>query len=135
MGRSEDMRAIRSTDMGPELAVRSLVHKLGYRLRLHRKDLPGKRGLVFPARRKVVFVHGCFWHSLGCKSSHIPKSNTGYWGPKLDRHRTRDHKNIEALAMASWRSHVIWECETKDEVSLAKSVGQFLRGESSGVQR
>jgi len=97
MDRSANMRAIRSKDMQPELKVRSLVHSLGFRFRLHRKDLPGKPDLVFPSRRKVIFVHGCFWHSHGCGLSHIPKSNVAYWGPKLARNIARDHCNIAAL--------------------------------------
>jgi DNA mismatch endonuclease (patch repair protein) len=124
--RSANMRAIRSKDMRPELTVRSIAHKLGYRFRLHRKDLPGKPDLVFPSRRKVIFVHGCFWHSHGCKISHMPKSNAGYWGPKLERNRTRDHRNIEALTAAGWGSLVIWECETRDDADLRKRVMKFL---------
>ena len=87
MDRSANMRAIRSKDMKPELAVRSLVHRLGYRFRLHRKDLPGKPDLAFGPRRKVIFVHGCFWHGHNCKKAHIPKSNRGYWGPKQRRNK------------------------------------------------
>jgi DNA mismatch endonuclease (patch repair protein) len=79
------MRAIRSKDMQPELRVRSIVHRLGYRFHLHRNDLPGRPDLVFASRRKVIFVHGCFWHSHGCKVAHTPKSNTEYWEPKLER--------------------------------------------------
>ena len=90
MNRSANMRAIRSKDMLPELAVRRLVHKLGYRFRLHRATLPGQPDLVFGPRRKVIFVHGCFWHSHGCKKAHVPKSNRHYWLPKLRRNRTRD---------------------------------------------
>src|SRR5579863_8250129 len=120
MNRSENMRAIRSKGMRPELAVRSLAHKLGYRFRLHRKDLPGKPDLVFASRRKVVFVHGCFWHSHGCKAAHIPKTNQEYWGPKLERNKTRDAKSIEALQAEGWRSLVVWECETCDENVVEK---------------
>jgi DNA mismatch endonuclease (patch repair protein) len=91
MDRSANMRAIRSKDMRPELAVRSLVHRIGYRYGLHKKDLPGKPDLVFASRRRVVFVHGCFWHShKGCNLAHMPKSNLTYWGPKLERNRARD---------------------------------------------
>jgi DNA mismatch endonuclease (patch repair protein) len=122
------MRAIRSKGMRPELAVRSLAHKLGYRFRLHRKDLPGKPDLVFPSRRKVIFVHGCFWHSHGCKISHAPKSNLEYWMPKLARNLTRDQRSIAALTESGWKSLVIWECETKDETSLAKGLKRFLDG-------
>lgn len=129
MDRSENMRAIRSKGMRPELAVRSLVHRLGYRFRLHRKDLPGKPDLVFASRRKVIFVHGCFWHShQGCKAAHVPKSNVNYWGPKLDRNQARDSKNIKALAAAGWKALVIWECDTANETTLSKRVKRFLGG-------
>src|SRR5437588_8403122 len=97
MDRSENMRAIRSKGMRPELAVRHLVHKMGYRFRLHRKELPGKPDLVFVSRRKVIFVHGCFWHSHDCKCAHVPKSNVDYWSPKLRRNQARDARNIEGL--------------------------------------
>jgi DNA mismatch endonuclease (patch repair protein) len=126
MDRSANMRAIRSKDMLPELAVRSLVHKLGYRFRLHRSNLPGKPDLVFPSRRKVIFVHGCFWHSHECKIAHVPKSNQGYWGPKLQRNKIRDAKNVEALRAEGWKVLVIWECKTRDERGLSKQVRTFL---------
>lgn len=126
MDRSANMRAIRSKDMLPELAVRSLVHGLGYRFRLHRKDLPGKPDLVFVSRRKVIFVHGCFWHSHNCKAAHIPKSNQSYWGPKLERNQIRDGKNAEALATAGWKSLIIWECETKNSRAASSRVKKFL---------
>jgi DNA mismatch endonuclease (patch repair protein) len=128
MNRSENMRAIRSKGMRPELAVRSLAHNLGYRFRLHRKDLPGKPDLVFASRRKVIFVHGCFWHSHGCRNAHTPKSNLEYWTTKLSRNQARDGKTIEALATAGWKSLVIWECETKDEAGLNKRLKKFLDG-------
>ncbi len=99
MDRSENMRAIRSKDTQPEMAVRSLVHKLGYRFRLHRSDLPGKpANLSFPARRKVIFVHGCFWHSHGCKPGLTPKSNQDFWLPKLRQNKVRDRKSLKALS-------------------------------------
>jgi DNA mismatch endonuclease (patch repair protein) len=126
MDRSANMRAIRSINMRPELAVRRLVHKLGYRFRLHRADLPGKPDLVFGPRRKVIFVHGCFWHSHGCKKAHVPKSNRDYWLPKLRRNKTRDARNIKALKTAGLKSMVIWECETRDEDALKKRVKAFL---------
>jgi DNA mismatch endonuclease (patch repair protein) len=126
MDRSANMRAIRSKNMQPELKVRSLVHKLGYRFRLHRKDLPGKPDLVFGPRRKVIFVHGCFWHSHNCKTAHIPKSNLEYWGPKLERNKTRDGKNIEALQAEGWQALVVWECEAGDEIGLTNRLRTFL---------
>ena len=129
MDRSANMRAIRSKDMQPELKVRNVVHNLGFRFRLHRKDLAGKPDLVFPSRRKVIFVHGCFWHSHGCKLSHMPKSNAAYWGPKLERNRTRDQRNLEMLTIAGWKSLVIWECEIGDDLGLRRRVLKFLNGD------
>lgn len=126
MNRSQNMRAIRSKGMRPELAVRSLVHQLGYRFRLHRKDLPGKPDLVFASRRKVIFVHGCFWHAHDCKIAHKPKSNADYWGPKLQRNQMRDTKNNDALKAAGWKSLVIWECEIRSGRTLERRVKTFL---------
>jgi len=128
VNRSENMRRIRSKGMLPELAVRSLVHRMGYRFRLHRKDLPGKPDLVFVSRRKVIFVHGCFWHShQGCKIAHKPKSNARYWGPKLKRNQARDKKNLKALTAIGWKPLVIWECEIKFQEKLEKQMAAFLR--------
>lgn len=128
MDRSANMRAIRSKGMRPELAVRSLVHKMGYRYRLHKKDLPGRPDLVFPSRRKVIFVHGCFWHAhKHCKAAHLPKSNLEDWGPKLERNRTRDRENIEGLNADGWESMVVWECEVKTQDELEKRLLDFLR--------
>jgi DNA mismatch endonuclease (patch repair protein) len=102
---------------------------MGYRFRLHRKDLPGKPDLVLPSRRKVIFVHGCFWHQhFGCKIAHVPKSNVSFWKPKLERNRARDAKNIEALGAAGWKSLIIWECELKDEKRVRHDIQHFLGG-------
>jgi len=124
--RSERMARIRGRDTKPELLVRRLVHRCGFRYRLHRKMLPGKPDLVFPSRKKVIFVHGCFWHSHGCRISHTPKSNADYWGPKLERNVLRDQRNIQALRAAGWSSFVIWECETDDEERIRKRIVKFL---------
>jgi DNA mismatch endonuclease (patch repair protein) len=133
--RSENMRAIRSKGMRPELAVRSLVHRLGYRFRLHRKDLPGKPDLVFVSRRKVIFVHGCFWHShQGCKVAHVPKSNLSYWEPKLERNRARDVRNVEALTATGWQTLVVWECEISRSGELRERLVHFLRDEVKSRQ-
>jgi DNA mismatch endonuclease, patch repair protein len=132
MDRSANMRAIRSKDMLPELRIRSLVHNLGYRFQLHRKDLPGKPDLVFASRRKVIFVHGCFWHSHNCKIAHVPKSNVSYWLSKLERNRDRDKKNVKALRAGGWACFIIWECETKDCSAVAARVKKFL-GEQRSV--
>lgn len=126
MDRSANMRAIRSKDMKPELAVRRLVHRMGYRFRLHRHDLPGRPDMVFSSREKVIFVHGCFWHSHNCKTAHLPKSNREYWGPKLKRNRVRDKKNVERLAASGWQCLVVWECEIGDEKVLRRRIEAFL---------
>ena len=124
------MRRIKSKDMKPELAVRRLVHNLGFRYRLHRKDLPGKPDLVFGPKRKVIFVHGCFWHGHeleGCLDARRPKSNTGYWNPKLTRNKERDAKHIKNLEADGWQVFVVWECETKDEAPLRRELRRFLK--------
>lgn len=126
MDRSENMRRIRSKGMLPELAVRSIVHQMGFRFRLHRKDLPGRPDLVFVSRRKVIFVHGCFWHAHDCRIAHTPKSNAAYWGPKLERNKARDVRNIEALGAAGWKPLVIWECEIRSGRTLQKRIRAFL---------
>lgn len=121
------MRAIRSKDTKPELTVRRLVHSHGYRYRLHRAGLPGKPDLVFVSRRKVILVHGCFWHGHGCKLSHVPQSNRDYWLPKLARNVVRDRENQAALAAKGWQSLVIWECELKQLAKVRQRVARFLR--------
>ena len=127
MDRSENMRRIRGKGMAPELAVRSMVHRMGYRYGLHRKDLPGKPDLVFAPRRKVIFVHGCFWHAHGCKFSHVPKSNRDYWLPKLARNAARDGQHQKALSAEGWKSLVIWECDLKQLAKVRRRVARFLR--------
>ena len=112
------MAAIRSKDTAPERAVRRVVTALGYRYRLNRRDLPGKPDLVFGPRRKVIFVHGCFWHmhpKANCLDARQPKSNTGYWSAKLTRNVARDAENVRKLQALGWRVLIVWDCETKDE--------------------
>lgn len=123
------MRAIKSKDTAPELTVRRLAHAMGYRFRLHRKDLPGKPDLVFPKRRKVIFVHGCFWHQHSlerCLDGRRPKSNTGYWDAKLARNVARDAHNQITLEALGWDVLVLWECETAKTEDLRKTLGDFL---------
>ena len=127
--RSVNMRAIRSKDTAPELAVRRLVHSMGYRYRLHRKDLPGKPDLVFSRRRKVIFVHGCFWHQhelQRCLDGRRPKSNTGYWDEKLRRNVERDARHVAALEAAGWEVLIIWECDCHDAPTLSARIAGFL---------
>lgn len=128
--RSENMRRIKSKDMKPELLVRSIVHGMGYRYRLHRKDLPGKPDLVFGPKRKVIFVHGCFWHGherKGCRDARRPKSNIDYWNPKLARNKERDAERAAQLQANGWDVLVIWECETQDNKTLQKTIKKFLK--------
>jgi DNA mismatch endonuclease, patch repair protein len=127
--RSANMAAIRSKDTSPELAVRRLVHALGYRYRLQWRDLPGKPDLVFTPRRKVIFVHGCFWHQhakTNCLDGRIPNSNTKYWGPKLSRNTARDAENTASLRALGWGVLIIWDCETHDQKRLAAKILRFL---------
>jgi DNA mismatch endonuclease (patch repair protein) len=119
------MRRVRSTDTTPEKKVRSLLHKLGFRFRLHRNDLPGKPDIVLPKHCAVVFVHGCFWHRhQGCPHATTPASRQEYWLPKFRRTVERDKKNQEELRQKEWKVAVVWECETKD---LAKLAAELLR--------
>ena len=112
--RSRVMSRVRGKNTSPELVVRKIAHALGLRFRLHRKDLPGSPDLVFPKRRAVVFVHGCFWHQhSGCSRATMPQSRTDFWGSKLTRNVERDRNAIAALKAAGWTVAVIWECETK----------------------
>ncbi len=127
--RRENMRRIRGKDTKVEVLVRHLTHSLGYRYRLHSKALPGKPDMVFPARRKTVFVHGCFWHQHDdpdCKITRVPKSNLSYWVPKLERTKIRDFYNQEALRGLGWDVLVIWECESYQQENLAARIKDFL---------
>ena len=127
--RSENMRQIRSKGMRPEIAVRQLTYSLGYRYRLHSKDLPGKPDLVFRSRRKVIFVHGCFWHQHNdpeCKIVRKPKSNNGYWNTKLETNSIRDAKHLTTLLNDNWKVLVIWECQIDDKDNLSQVIQQFL---------
>ena len=125
--RSRIMRAVKSRNTQPEMTVRRLVHSMGYRYRLHRKDLPGKPDLVFGPRLKVIFVHGCFWHGHDCpRGSREPKTNRDYWIPKIAKTRERDKTTMERLRKMDWKALVIWECETKDAERLGKRVRAYL---------
>lgn len=125
--RSEIMKRIRGKDTAPELIVRKLIYSLGYRYRLHGKKLPGKPDLVFAGRKKVIFVHGCFWHGHSCKKGKPPKSNLNYWLPKLRENQARDARNQELLSSMGWQSLVIWQCEISDANNLKRVVTNFLK--------
>ena len=125
--RSERMSRVRGKDTGPELRVRRIAHRLGYRFRLHRADLPGRPDMAFIGRRKVVFVHGCFWHRHDCTAGRrLPKSRLDFWQPKLDGNAVRDHAVSTRLHAEGWRPLVIWECETRDEEAVAARLREFL---------
>ena len=127
--RSENMRRIRSINSIPEMIVRRTVHGLGYRYRLHVRQLPGKPDLVFPRLGRIIEVRGCFWHQHGkCIDSHVPKSRSDYWIPKLARNKQRDQENDRRLRKLGWRLLVIWECEVADSAKLAKKLEAFFRG-------
>lgn len=126
--RSWNMSRIRSRDTKPELAVRSALHSLGYRFRLHRKDLPGRPDIVLPKYRTVVLVHGCFWHRHpGCKYTYNPKSRVEFWQKKFNQNVARDHAVDSALKMAGWNVLVVWECETRDLKALRDHLKHALR--------
>ena len=126
--RSRIMRGVKSSNTKPELALRSLAHRLGYRFRVHRKDLPGKPDIVFPARRKVIFMHGCFWHCHDCgRGARIPVQNHEYWKAKLARNRERDAAHMKALANLGWTAIVFWECELQTPERVSQKLRKFLK--------
>jgi len=125
--RSDNMRKIRSKDTKPEVLVRKLLFRLGYRFRLHRKDLPGKPDIVFPGRNKVIFVHGCFWHQhQDCREGRLPGSRQEYWIPKLTKNISRDQKHVCELQELGWKVLVIWECQTEQVDSIVDVISRFL---------
>jgi DNA mismatch endonuclease, patch repair protein len=125
--RSANMARIRSQNTSPEVSLRKLIHGLGYRFRLHRNDLPGKPDLVFPSRKKVIFVHGCFWHQhTECREGRVPGSRLEYWVPKLRRNQERDVLAQSSLKEQGWGYLVVWECELKDMTAVLKRVKRFL---------
>jgi DNA mismatch endonuclease, patch repair protein len=125
--RSAIMSRIRGKNTRPELIIRSLIHRLGFRFRLHRKDLPGTPDLVFPAKQKVIFVHGCFWHwHQKCDSFRASKSRVDFWQAKLARNRRRDASNKQALEELGWEVLTVWECQLRDTDSLKTQLQQFL---------
>lgn len=127
--RRRTMQAVKSKNTAPELLVRGLAHRMGFRFRLHRKDLPGKPDLVFPALRKAIFVHGCFWHGHDCaRGARVPKTNRRYWRKKIERNRERDRGTREALTKLGWKVAVFWECELKSGETATKRIRRFLAG-------
>lgn len=121
------MSKVKGKNTAPELLVRKAAHHLGYRFRLHRKDLPGTPDLVFPRFRVAIFVHGCFWHGhKSCSKGRPPKSKLDYWGPKLRDNTKRDRRNLAQLRVLGWKAFVIWQCETIDAAHIEKRLRDIL---------
>lgn len=129
------MSRVRQRDTGPELLIRKLLHGRGWRYRLHDRRLPGSPDLVFPRLRKVIFVHGCFWHGHDCKAGKLPSSRSDYWTPKIKANRERDERALNNLKALGWNGLVVWQCETKDCETLVHKVETFLHPAASGAAR
>lgn len=125
--RSAIMRSVRTQGTGPELAVRSILHRLGFRFRVHDRSLPGCPDIVLPRHRKVVFVHGCFWHGHACTKGALPKSRLQYWEPKIRANKRRDARNLVAIRKLDWQTVIVWQCELKDPEKLARKLAAFMR--------
>lgn len=130
--RSALMSRIGGKDTAPELIVRKLLHGLGFRFRLHRRDLPGTPDVVLPRLKIALFVHGCFWHGHGCKIGQPPKSRQDYWLPKIERNKARDAEKAAALKTQGWRVLEVWQCETRDRERLAERLAYELREKTAG---
>ena len=131
--RSANMRAVGRKNTAPELLVRSILHRLGYRFRLHRKDLPGNPDVVFPARKAVLFVHGCFWHGHTCRRGGIPSTNVNFWANKIQGNRERDRRVQKTLRRNGWRVLTVWECELKNSRKLETRLIRFLKQPGNGT--
>jgi len=127
--RSAIMRAVKSRDTSPELAVRALLRSFAPGYRLHRKDIPGNPDIAYVGRRQAIFVHGCFWHGHDCaRGARMPKANADYWRAKIARNRARDEAHRARLAELGWRALTVWECELKDRDALERKLREFVLG-------
>lgn len=125
--RSALMAKVKAKNTKPEIVVRSITHRLGFRFRLHRKDLPGSPDLVFPKLNKIIFVHGCFWHRHpGCSRTTNPKTRADYWQAKFESNKRRDKIALKALRLGGWKCFVVWECETFDQQELKARLKALL---------
>ena len=127
------MQSVKTKNTGPEQQIRKALFAAGYRYRLHRKDLPGSPDIVFPARKKAIFVHGCFWHGHNCPKGRLPKSRMDYWGPKVEANRTRDNRNVIALSAEGWNVLVIWQCELTDFPFAFDRIVRFVEGNQNSI--
>lgn len=129
--RSRMMSGIRGKNTQPEMLVRRILHAMGYRYRLHARELPGKPDIVFRRRRLAIFVHGCFWHRHSdpeCRLARMPKSRVDFWQPKLEGNRRRDEANVAALEAAGWKVLLVWECQLRDREQLGNMLRRFIEG-------
>lgn len=129
------MQAVKTKDTGPELVVRKSLFALGYRFRLHRKDLPGSPDIVLPGRKKAIYVHGCFWHGHDCPKGRGSKSRTEYWGPKIEANKARDERNIRQMGELGWEAHVVWQCELGDMDTVIRQLGNFLGPPANSIDK
>lgn len=120
------MASVGTKDTCAEMGVRRIVHGLGYRYALHRKDFPGRPDLVFPSRKKIIFVHGCFWHGHNCRGGCLPKSRVDYWKPKFNGNKRRDRRQQAELRRQGWKVMVVWQCQLKKPVWLSNRIDAFL---------
>ncbi len=123
------MSRVKNKNTKPEVQVRSMLHRMGYRFRLHSPELPGEPDVVLPKYHKVIFVHGCFWHSHNCPRGKRPSSRTEFWSAKLSANVERDRMNREALIKRGWQVLIVWECELNDENSVSKKLRCFIESE------
>lgn len=120
------MQSVGQRNTAPEVKVRRALHRLGYRFRLHGKSLPGRPDIVFPSRRKVIFIHGCFWHGHNCSKGRLPKSRPEYWIPKIESNKARDERRVNELREAGWESLVVWQCEVAKIDEAVGAITRFL---------
>lgn len=129
------MKSVKTKNTGPETTVRKALFARGYRFRLHRKDLPGSPDIVFPGRKKAIFVHGCYWHGHDCAKGRLAKSNTEYWGTKIDANKARDLKNINEIHELGWDTYVVWQCELKNMDAVIARLGNFLDPPTNSIDK
>ncbi len=125
--RSALMSRVKQRDTAPEMATRSVLHRAGYRFRRSAPKLPGKPDIIFPGRRKVIFIHGCFWHGHHCKRGKLPSSNEAFWSKKIAGNRTRDARVLEQLHLLGWSTYTVWECEVTDPEIITGKLAEFLK--------
>lgn len=128
------MKAVRQKNTGPEIGVRRVLHSMGYRYRLHDRSLPGTPDIVFPTRRKVILIHGCFWHGHDCPKGRLPKTRLEYWMPKIEANQDRDQRSVAALTDLGWDSLTVWQCQTKNLETITAQIVTFL-GPAGPIQR